>query len=304
MARKFDKALLDKIRQGQFETEYKGITVLVKPIPEGRADGEVDPRLFKAMRMMPLMLHFIPKAKKNATVAEQIAMPRKMFGEYKGDYVVTEGVDTQHITVKSADGYALPVRIYKRNNAGSGLPMLVYYHGGGFFGGGPDIVEQMYKVLVRDLDCVVLNVDYRLCPEAHYPQPFDDCWAATCWAYEHAEELGAAKKKIAVSGDSENMLEDVYLQGNLKSEHIYASPILDDFHDVPPTLLAFGEHDFLAFEDFAYARHAAKAGVYLKTIIYRGLGHGFADQVGVMPQAEDLMAEIAAMMRKTRVPKS
>lgn len=372
MARKFDKALLDKIRQGQFETEYKGITVLVKPIPEGGADGEVDPRLFKAMRMMPLMLHFIPKAKKNATVAEQIAMPRKMFGEYKGDYVVTEGVDTRHITVKSSDGYAVPVRIYKRVNAGSGLPMLVYYHGGGFFGGGPDIVEQMCKVLVRDLDCVVLNVDYRLCPEAHYPQPFDDCWAATCWAYEHAEELGAAKKKIAVSGDSAggnlaaaitlrdreegtnmvglqaliypavnisgkhtefyqgtdpsqyrttkrckkpvqamyqmmamlvgggsgNMLEDVYLQGNLKPEHIYASPILDDFHDVPPTLLAFGEHDFLAFEDFAYARHATKAGVNLKTIIYRGLGHGFADQVGVMPQAEDLMAEIAAMMRE------
>lgn len=372
MARRYDKALLDKIRQGQFETEYKGITVLVKPIPEGGADGEVDPRLFKAMRMLPLMLHFIPKAKKNATVAEQIAMPRKMFGEYKGDYVVTEGVDTQHITVKSVDGYAVPVRIYKRDNAGSGLPMLVYYHGGGFFGGGPDIVEQMCKVLVRDLDCVVLNVDYRLCPEAHYPQPFDDCWAATCWAYEHAEELGAAKKKIAVSGDSAggnlaaaitlrdremgtnmvglqaliypavnisgkhtefyqgtdpsqyrttkrckkpvkamyqmmgmlvsggsgNMLEDVYLQGNLKSEHIYASPILDDFHDVPPTLLAFGEHDFLAFEDFAYARHAAKAGVNLKTIIYRGLGHGFADQVGVMPQAEDLMAEIASMMRE------
>ena len=79
MARRYDKALLDNIRQGQFETEYKGITVLVKPIPEGGADGEVDPRLFKTMRMMSLMLHFIPKTKRNATVAEQIAMPRKMF---------------------------------------------------------------------------------------------------------------------------------------------------------------------------------------------------------------------------------
>ena len=95
-----------------------------------------------------------------------------------------------------------------------------------------------------------------------------------------------------------HMLEDVYLQGNLKSEHIYVAPILDDFHNVPPTLLAFGEHDFLAFEDFAYARHAAKAGVNLKTIIYRRLGHGFADQIGVRPQAEDLMSEIAAMMRE------
>ena len=74
--------------------------------------------------------------------------------------------------------------------------------------------------------------------------------------------------------------------------------LVDDFHDLPPTLLAFGEHDFLAFEDIAYARHAVKAGVRIKTIVYRGLGHGFADQIGVMPQGEDLMGEIAAMMRE------
>ena len=371
MPRRYDASLLDRIRQGQYETSHKGVPVLVKPIPEGGDDGEVDPRLYKAMRFMPLLMFLMPKPKKNATVEEQIAMPRKMFSQYKGDYVVTEGVDTRCVTVNSADGYPVPVRIYKRSKAGSALPMLVYYHGGGFFGGGLDIVEQMCKVLVRDLDCVVLNVDYRLCPEAHYPQPLDDCWAVTRWAFEHAEELGAAKKKIAVSGDSaggnlaaaitlrdreegtgmvglqaliypsvnmsgrhtefyqrpdparyhatrrrrrlvecmykmmdslvngsENMLESVYLQGNLPPEHIYASPLMDDFHDVPPTLLAFGEHDFLAFEDFAYARHAHKAGVRLKTIIYRGLGHGFADQIGVMPQGEDLMGEIAAMMRE------
>lgn len=73
----------------------------------------------------------------DATVAEQIAMPRKMFGEYKGDYVVTEGVDTRHVTVKSTDGYQVPVRIYKRTNAGQELPMLVYYHGGGGHPPGP-----------------------------------------------------------------------------------------------------------------------------------------------------------------------
>ena len=371
MGRKYDAALLESLRKGVQRVEKDGVPILVKPIPEGGADGDMDPRLARSMRLMPLLSRFMPKSKSNATVAEQIAMPRKMFGEYKGDYVVTGGVDTRRVTVESADGYQAPVRIYKRTNAGQGLPMLVYYHGGGFFGGGPDIVEQMCKVLVRELDCV-LNVDYRLCPEHHYPQPLDDCWAAARWAFGHAEELGAAKKKLAVSGDSAggnlaaavtlrdreegtgmvglqaliypavniagthtefyhgvdpakyhkskrhgkmidamfrmmgmlvsggggNMLDDVYLQGHEKPEHIYASPILDDFHALPPTLLAFGEHDFLVFEDFAYARHAVKAGVKLKTIVYRGLGHGFADQIGVMPQGEDLMAEIAGMMRE------
>lgn len=190
MPRRYDVSLLDKIRQGQYETDYEGVPVLVKPIPEGGDDGELDPRLYKSMRFMPLLMHFMPKPKKNATVEEQVAMPRKMFSQYKGDYVVTEWVDTRCITVNSADGYAVPVRVYKRSNAGKNLPMLVYYHGGGFFGGGLDIVEQMCKVLVRDRDCVVLSVDYRLCPEAHYPQPLDDCRAVTRWAFEHAEELG------------------------------------------------------------------------------------------------------------------
>ncbi|MCI7805665.1 MAG: alpha/beta hydrolase [Spirochaetales bacterium] len=372
MASGYDRALLRAIREGESETLYKGVKVLVKPIPEGGKEGDSDPRLAKAMRFMPLMLHFIPKPKKNASLQERIAMPRKMFSEYKGLNLVSEGVNLKHVSVKSSDGHDVPVRIYTRTDAGADLPMLVYYHGGGFSGGSPDIVDQMCRLLVRNIDSVVVNVDYRLCPEAHYPQPLDDCWAATCWAYAHARELGASGGKIAVSGDSAggnlaaavtlrdreektgmiglqaliypavniagaytefyrgtdpslyrttprskkgvlamyrmmnmlvsggngNLLEDVYLQGNISPEHIYASPILDDFHALPPTLLAFGEHDFLAFEDFAYARHAVKADVRLRTIIYRGLGHGFADQIGVMPQAEDLIEEIARMMKE------
>ncbi len=94
-----------------------------------------------------------------------------------------------------------------------------------------------------------------------------------------------------------SLFDKVYLQGHLPADSIYASPLLDDFHQVPATLLMFGEHDMLAFEDFAYAQTAAKAGVRLKTVIYEGLSHGFADQIGVQPQAEDVMQEIANELR-------
>lgn len=370
MGRRYDVGLLDKMNAGKQEVTFKDVKVLVKPIPEGGEDGEMDPRLYKSMKMMPLLKHFMPKPKKNATTLEKILPLRKMFNTYKGDYVVESGIATSHVKVESYDGYEVPVRIYKREQAGENLPIFVYYHGGGFFGGGPDIVEQMCKLIVQDIDCVAINVDYRLCPEAHYPQPFEDCWCALKWIHEHAAEYGANPDRIAVSGDSaggnlaatitlrdrdektnmvklqvllypavnisgkqtefykgvdlakyhkskkhtkvldtvagmmtgmmgdgqENMLDSVYLQGNLPMDHIYASPLLDDAHDLPETMLIFGEHDFLAFEDFAYARTLTKAGAPLKTLIYRGLGHGFADQVGVMPQAEDCMQEIANRM--------
>lgn len=370
MARKYDPALLEKMNANKRRETYEGVPILVAPIPEGGDDGDMDPRLYKSMKMLPLLSHFMPKPKQNATALETIMPFRKMFAEYKGIILVDSGVHTEQIKVKSADGYEVPVRIYHREAAGRDLPVFVYYHGGGFFGGSPDIVEQMCKVLVRELDCVVLNVDYRLCPEAHYPQPLDDCWCVTEWAYAHAEALGADPAKLAVGGDSAggnlaaavtlrdreagtgmvklqvllypavnvsgrqtefyhgadparyhtskrhgkvvkaligmmggmlgqgNLLEDVYLQGHLPADSIYASPLLDDFHALPPTLLIFGEHDMLVFEDFAYARAACKAGVDLKTIVYRGISHGFADQIGILPQAEDCMREIAAEMRQ------
>lgn len=113
----------------------------------------------------------------------------------------------------------------------------------------------------------------------------------------HKRVLSAAVNMMAGMANSDGLLDNIYLQGNLSPEHIYASPLLDDFHDLPATLLIFGEHDMLAFEDFAYARTAAKAGVPLKTVIYEGISHGFADQIGVMPQAEDTMERIAEEMR-------
>lgn len=371
MPRKYDISLLRQMKKGERIESYEGVPILVKPIPEGGHPGDMDPRIYKSMKMMPLLSHFFPKPRKNASTLDKILPFRKMFGEYKGDIIVDGDVTVSEITVTSLDGYRVPARVYKRVDAGKNLPIFVYYHGGGFFGGGVQIVEQMCEVIVSNYDCVVLNVDYRLCPEAHFPQPFDDCWCVTKWAYDHAEELGADRTKLAVGGDSaggnlaaavtlrdreektgmvrlqvllypavnisrkhtefyngvdnekyrcskqhrkvlrcvvnimggmlgsdENLLEDVYLQGNISPDSIYASPLLDDFHGLPETMVIFGEHDMMAFEDIAYVRTAYKAGVPLKTIVYEGIIHGFADQIGVMPQAEDCMLEIAQKMKE------
>lgn len=373
MKRKYDKNLITRMRQMEYTEMTDGVEILVKPIPESGESGDMDPRLYQSMKHMPLLAKLIPKPKKNQTTLKKILPLRKMFNDYKGIQMVEEGVETQHFQIESTDSYLIPLRMYKRTNAGEKLPVFVYYHGGGFFGGSPDVVEQMCKLLVTNLDCLVFNVDYRLCPENHYPQPLDDCFTATEWIYEQSKKFGGDNERMAVGGDSaggnlaaavtlkdreeqtqmvklqvllypavnisgketefyhgvditkykcskkhkkvldavlslmcgmlggegdSNLLDDVYLQGNEKPDHIYASPLLDDMHELPPTLLIFGEHDFLVFENFAYARTVAKAERKIKTIVYRGLGHGFADQIGVTPQAEDCIQEIAAYIKE------
>ncbi|HAX50515.1 MAG TPA: alpha/beta hydrolase [Lachnospiraceae bacterium] len=76
----------------------------------------------------------------------------------------------------------------------------------------------------------------------------------------------------------------------------YISPSLGNLEGLPPTLLLMGEYDFLRVENDLFAQKLKKAGTEVMYIRYRGISHGFADQVGIMPQAEDALQEIGAFM--------
>jgi acetyl esterase len=95
----------------------------------------------------------------------------------------------------------VPVRIYTPN-APAPLPLLVYFHGGGWVLGGLDTHDGTCRELANEAGCVVVSVDYRLAPEHKFPAAAEDCYAVTQWAAAHAAELGADAKRLAVGGDS------------------------------------------------------------------------------------------------------
>lgn len=98
-------------------------------------------------------------------------------------------------------GGELRLRIYRPERPGP-LPVLVYYHGGGWIRGSLDTHEPLCRALTNQVGCLVVSVDYRLAPEAKFPAAADDCYAATCWVAEHARELGVDASRLAVGGDS------------------------------------------------------------------------------------------------------
>jgi acetyl esterase len=98
-------------------------------------------------------------------------------------------------------GGPIPVRIFTPEG-GQPTGVLLFFHGGGWVIGDLDSHDETGRQFCAGSGAVVVSVDYRLAPEAPFPAGLEDCYAATAWAADHAEALGAAGGKIAVSGDS------------------------------------------------------------------------------------------------------
>ena len=82
------------------------------------------------------------------------------------------------------------------------LPVLVYYHGGGWVIGDLDTHDTLCREIANASGVAVVAIDYRLSPEHRFPVAYDDSLAATQWVHAHAQELGLDPNRIAVGGDS------------------------------------------------------------------------------------------------------
>lgn len=152
------------------------------------------------------------------------------------------------------------------------LPILIYFHGGGFVAGSPRTHEAPCRTISNCAQCLVVSVDYRLLPEHGFPAALDDCVAAVEWVAGNAESLGGDSARLAVGGDSAG--------GNLAAVlcQIYrdrgASPI--SFQ-----LLFYPLLDFLAEtrsrRTFATGYGIEKAELNALLLAYAGAGGDLAD---------------------------
>lgn len=95
----------------------------------------------------------------------------------------------------------VPVRVYRPEHADP-LPVVVFFHGGGFIIGGLDSHDRLCRSLSSQSGAIVISVDYRLAPEHPFPAAPEDARTALHWAHENAAELGGDPDRLMVAGDS------------------------------------------------------------------------------------------------------
>jgi acetyl esterase len=82
------------------------------------------------------------------------------------------------------------------------LPVVMYFHGGGWILGGFDTHERLLKELANAANVAIVYVNYTLSPEAKYPQALEEAYAATKWVADNGQSINLNATKLAVAGDS------------------------------------------------------------------------------------------------------
>jgi len=170
-----------------------------------RADKEDMLLVLQKMQKLgikPIDSRTVEEARTQPTPADAVKAVLKDQGKDPAALMAAMKVSKKDMTYPIADG-TQPIRIYTPEGTGTGpLPVIVYYHGGGWVIADIDTYESSAMALAKKTGAIVASVEYRHAPEAKFPAAHEDSFAAYKWVVDHAGEFGGDAKKLALVGES------------------------------------------------------------------------------------------------------
>ena len=125
---------------------------------------------------------------------------------------VLEGLQSQPVdklpaveedrTIPGGPSGQVSVRIIRPEKATGKLPVIMYFHGGGWILGSKNTHDRLVREIAQGANAAVVLVNYTPSPEAKYPVPIEEAYAATKYCAAHGGELNLDGGRLAVAGDS------------------------------------------------------------------------------------------------------
>jgi acetyl esterase/lipase len=116
--------------------------------------------------------------------------------------VTPPDLEINHKVIPGPSPEGILVRIYKPKKGTGPLPVIVYFHGGGWVIAGLDTYEPSAKALADKAGAIVVSVAYRQAPENMFPAAHEDAFAAYDWVLNNAGTLNGDHDRVAVAGES------------------------------------------------------------------------------------------------------
>lgn len=194
--RKYDRALVDAIREKQYTEVVDGMEILFKPVPDDDRPHAMDPRLFEIASNKKKM--FSQRAQGGFRLSNERFRPDKV----TYDLAEAEIVCDERLISVNGD-HMIDLFIYRRaDDAGKVTPVMIYLHGGGFTAGDIHLFEKQMQYIAEQSHATVVFPEYRLAPETPYPGAHEDAFATVDYIYDNAEELSVDRDRLMVAGDS------------------------------------------------------------------------------------------------------
>jgi acetyl esterase len=126
------------------------------------------------------------------------------------------------------------------NSSNETLPVVMYFHGGGWVLGDFDTHDRLVRELANKANVAVIFVNYTPSPEAKYPVALEQAYAATKWGAQNGQTINVNSSSLAVVGDSVggNMAAAVTLLAKERGEpsirfQVLFYPVTDANFDTP-----------------------------------------------------------------------
>jgi acetyl esterase len=111
--------------------------------------------------------------------------------------------DIENRTIPGHDAKEITITIVRpQKGKDEILPVVVYFHGGGWVLGGFDTHERLVREISCKANVVVVFVNYILSPEAKYPTAIEQAYTATKWLAENGQIINVDSSRLAIAGDS------------------------------------------------------------------------------------------------------
>lgn len=121
----------------------------------------------------------------------------------KGQKVKEAINETHMVASKNTEGHEIRTREYRPvGTENETLPAMVYFHGGGYMMGIPEMANTFYGDVMKRRKVAIFAPDYRLSPKDPFPAGFNDCYDVLLWVRDNAKELKIDPNNIIIAGHS------------------------------------------------------------------------------------------------------